>query len=189
MLNNESLHPDDSVLHCSAVWHLRRLTGRSAYLTIPLYERSMAVAHASGNFFVSLRKAAPYFNCHENELYRAAHLLLDAEWWTTDDGKPQLGRPVRYHPHAHDLWAESHPGTCCKKLDMPWNGGDLLGQQLYAVTGGQQFFEKQIDGFRKKSGRTDAELLERAKQFVAGRTFTRGQFFPNHEFRMFLCAR
>lgn len=172
LLPNESLQADDSALHCSAVWHLFRLKGKGARLCIPLWERSMALAHESGRYRLSGRSgAAPYFGVTEAEVYCAAALLVESGWWNVLD--ENLGKPTVYHPLRHGKpdsvkgsWLETHPNQCCQKLVMPWSAeGDPLGPRLWAITG-QTYYPNHLAGWRKRTGLTDDRIVERTKEFM-----------------------
>jgi len=165
---NEPILPDDSLLYCSAVWHLIRLKGKGSALAFPLYDRACALASKSGRFHLSLTRLAPYFNVDRRALYSAADLLRQSGFFIeTDYG---CGEPSHYHPVTHEEWAEKHPGKCCEKLVMPWDGedGDPLGRQLYGITG-LTFYPQILKGWRNKSGLTDEQIVERTKIFMEDR--------------------
>lgn len=170
MLNNEPLVDGDSRFFCSSVYHLVRLTGLGSDYVLPLYEISMRVGYKSGRFFPRMTELAPYLNCHQNQLYNAARLLVESGFWikVTD----VRGKAVEYHPLDHHDWCfenlEKAEATCCKKLTMPWDEEeqDPLAKALYGATGGCIFYPNVLKGWRAKSGLTDDAIVERAKQFM-----------------------
>jgi hypothetical protein len=105
-----------------------RLTGKGARLCFPLYNTAMRVAHESNDFFLSLRWASQFFNCHESELYATAKLLVANGWWEVITHG--YGAPSHYLPIDHETWPIRHAGACAEKLTMPWHGEeqDPLGQ-------------------------------------------------------------
>src|SRR6476646_9983175 len=156
---------EDSPLRCNAAYHMLRFTGKGARLRFALYDQSMALGHNSERFFASLRGAASFFNCYENELYAAAKMLRDSGWWEVID--QGYGQPTNYRPLDHASWVVRHPGRCCEKLPMPWDGQqqDGLGKELFAITGGVTFFPNVLAGWRKL-GWCDEEIVLHTRRFV-----------------------
>jgi hypothetical protein len=170
LLTDEPLHAKDSVLHCSAVWHITRLKGKGSNLAFPLYERSCAVAgtRPDSKFFARITQLAPYFDASYNRLLDAAHLLVDSGWWALIElrrGHACIYRPVR-HGKLDDLagsWLETHPDCCCGKFIMPWTNEeheDELPRQLWKVTGGMDWRPNVAKGLRKYAD--DEDLVELA---------------------------
>lgn len=141
MLNNEPLLEGESRLYCGAVYHLVRLRGKGSDYVLPLYDLSMRVAAKSGRFFPRMTEIASYLDCGRNQLYNAAELLVDSDWW--EKLTAVRGKAVEYRPLRHEDWVTACGDEyCCKKATMPWDGEeqDPLGKALFGVTGGAQFF-------------------------------------------------
>jgi hypothetical protein len=170
MLTNERLLVNEERLHCNAVYHLVRCHGAGSDYVLPLYDLSMIVGGKSGRFFPRLTELASYLNCHRNQLYLAADLLWKSGFWEVLS--EVRGKPVEYRPLSHQDWVKVHlseaEATCCMKAAMPWDGEeqDPLAPLLYGVTGGAQFYPNVLKGWRDKSGLTDEQILERAKEFM-----------------------
>jgi hypothetical protein len=166
-LNDEPLLAGESPLHCGSVYHLVRVTGLGSDYVLPLYELSMRVGEKSGRFFPRMTALASYLNCHPNQLYNAARLLVKCGFWVRLTNV--RGKAVDYRPLSHKDWVVEHGKTgCCVKAEMPWDDEeqDPLGKALYGVTGGANFYPNVLKGWRNKSGLTDAQIIDRAKQFM-----------------------
>jgi hypothetical protein len=172
-LPNEPRVEGDERLHCSHIYHFARIRGKGSDYVFPLYELSAKIAHESRRFFPSLSRMATYLDCHQNQLYNAAKLLVGAGWWTVLETK--LGKPVQYSFLKHDEWVAANPRRaekeCCKKLTMPWDDEPQVafGKKLYGVTGGCEFFPSIIKGWLKVAaevGASEEQMLDRAAAFM-----------------------
>jgi hypothetical protein len=166
-LNNEPLLEGESRFHCGAVYHLVRVKGLGSDFVFPLYDLSMRIAHDSGRFFPRMTELEPYLDCDRNQLYNAAARLVEAGFWVVL--QKVRGKAAEYRPLSHEDWVATHgDAACCKKAAMPWDDEeqDPLGKALFGVTGGAQFFPQVLQGWRKKSGLPDEQIVARAKEFM-----------------------
>ena len=170
LLNNEPLHAEDSILHCSAGWHFARMTGKGSTLAFMLYERSCAVAgtRPDSRFFVTIKNLAPYFAVHRNRLLDAAHLVVESGFWVLVEGR--RGHACVYRPLRHGKpdniegsWLETHPDCCCNKLVMPWANEehDPLARELWKITQGMDWRPNVVKGLRKYG--EDEDIIELAE--------------------------
>lgn len=160
---------EDAILHCGSVYHIARLKGKGKDYALSLYELSMRVAYKTGRFRPRMTALALYLDCHRNQLYNAAALLVGSGFWVVVE--EVLGTATHYRPLDHKDWVAADfaraEATCCKKMEMPWDGEeqDQLAQQLYGITGGVKFYTNQLTGMRNH-GLSDAEICEHTKAFM-----------------------
>jgi hypothetical protein len=156
---------ETSRLYCSAEWHFSRFEGGT--YCFPIYSLAMRMAFASEMFWPSLEELAEYLNADIKAIREAVHLLVLSGFFVVV--KAELGETVRYRPVPHDEWEKTNPGLCVHKDEMPWSGGDELGRQLYAVTGGWKLFPSYLVAFRK-TGHSDSAIVAHCKAWV--KTYT-----------------
>jgi helix-turn-helix protein len=152
----------DSPFHCSAEWHLQGMDSEFAPI---LYSWAGRLSSNSGNFFPSVESISRYFRVHRTTVFRALQELELLDFLVPLQREP--GKPVNYQVVAHDEWARQHPKECVEKESFPWTGeGDLLGQALYAASGGQaKFLPRQMKGLRA-SGFSDMRIAEEFRIFL-----------------------
>ena len=142
---------EDSPIECCAEWHFARFTGPGKNYVPLLYGIAFHLAGESGNFFLSMSKAAKFLGVDRDELYDAAHLLVASGFWQKIEA--EIGKAVKYRPVGHKEWAQLHPGRCTKKLEMGFTQEDeelaLLGRNLHAIFGGEKFFSEVLKGYRR----------------------------------------
>jgi hypothetical protein len=82
-------------------------------------------------------------------------------------------KPNTYKVIDHKEWAKRKPGQCIEKASFPWDGeGDLLGCQLYQISGGRvKFLPRQMTGLRK-FGLPDEQIIERFRVFIDHADYT-----------------
>jgi hypothetical protein len=83
-----------------------------------------------------------------------------------------LTRIERFKPNVYDVvdhktWANRFPGRCVQKMSFPWEGQeDLLGQQLFAMSGQRVvFLPNQITGLRTL-GFSDEQISDAFRTFL-----------------------
>src|SRR5229473_7677655 len=119
--------------HCSASWHITN------GLAFRIYELAYMVAKKSGTFFASGRQLAEYFRCSKSSVYRALDCLADLGFFVLVERG--FFESNTYKVVSHKQWAKNRSNECVKKLEYLWSGeGDLLGQDLYALSGGRVKF-------------------------------------------------
>ena len=166
---------EDSAIECCAEWHFARFRGPGKNHVPLLYGIAFHLAGESGNFFLSMSKAAKFLGVDSDELYAAAHLLVASGFWRQTEA--EIGKAVKYAPVGHKEWAQLHPGRCTKKLEMGFTQDDeelaLLGRNLHAIFGGEKFFPQVLKGFRRDAAfgnaagiaLSDDEICQQAKAF------------------------
>lgn len=159
---------ENAVLHCSAEYHIVRLTKRST-ITLALYNLVVKVSHDSGRWNVSMRDLAEYFGVEERNMRAACQLLVGAGWleelpesFYKNDAK-YLGVPTVMCAIDHEQWSNLHPGKCCKKR-ISTNFDPLRGSIL--AVAGITVFPNQLNAWRK-SGLKDDEILLTARYVTA----------------------
>jgi hypothetical protein len=130
-----------------------------------LYSWAGRLSSNSGNFFPSVGSIARYFEIDRTTVFRALQELESLDFLEPIHREP--GKPVTYRVVTHDEWARQHPDLCVEKESFPWTGeGDLLGQALYAASGGQaKFLPRQMKGLRA-SGFSDMRIAEEFRIFL-----------------------
>lgn len=151
----------ESHYHCSAEWHLAKLSPMCA----PLYSFALRISRGhEGRFFCSAVNLAHYFGYDESTIRRALNQLHELGFlqiW-----RRQKFQPNNYRVVDHTQWAEAHPNQCVAKADIGWSDGqDLLGQELFVETGGRvKWRQFQIDNLRRL-GLSDARVALAFREF------------------------
>ena len=153
----------DSPIECSAEYHFARFTGDGATIAPLIYQIAFRLAKKSETFNLSAKKLAAYLDVNAEYVYKALRLLVDAGFLRRIEKK--AGRPTLYRPISHRDWQPEHPNCCTAMIKLPYSEGDQLGRQLHGILGGETFFPNVLTGFRK-SGLSDAEICDHAKQFL-----------------------
>ena len=155
---------DESPFHCSAEWHLQRMPSK---LAAAVYSWGRKLSYKSGVFSASAENVAIYFGVHRNTAQRTLEELADLGFF-------ELMRIERFAPNVyrvidHKEWAKKNPGGCVRKATFPWEGeGDVLGRELYAISGQRvRFLPNQVKALRKL-GLSDTQIKEEFRRFLDG---------------------
>ena len=159
--------PVYSTLHCSAAYHITQLEGRGASSAFVLYDRCCALGHESQKAFPNLRQLAPYLHVHEDVLYCAARLLVNAGWLLVESQKN--GSPTIYRPVSHDSYVAEHgAGSCVQRYAPDYWKSDSLGSAFYGITGGVKIGGPNVlVGWRKLFSRDELILMHAEKYLLA----------------------
>jgi hypothetical protein len=149
--------------HCTAEWHLCRMSSKYA---APLYGLALRLSNKSGRFYASQVRLAEYFDCSRRTIWSLVRELEMAGFFVRISSSPFHTNVYTVLDHA--TWAERNPGKCARKIEMPWSAeGPVLGRELHAISGGRvKFRPEQIEylkfnftdenikrGFRRLSAR------------------------------------
>lgn len=153
---------EGSPFYCSVEWHLYRMKSEFAPV---LYSWARKVTHKTGVLSASAERIAQYFSVERKTVLRALDELSDAGFF-------KLTRIERFKPNVYKIvdhreWAKRHPRRCVEKISFPWDGeGDLLGQQLFAISGQRvKFLPNQVAGLRAL-GFSDDRITEEWRVFM-----------------------
>jgi hypothetical protein len=138
-----------SEFFCIAEWHFSGFKGKGAATAPLIYNFALRLSKKSGVFSVSIPHLAKFFRVDERTVRKAIHLLVDKEFFI--ELRTEAGAAVTYRPVLHTVWAQTHPGQCTEKMQMPWAADeDPLGVELYAISG-QRFkpYPNFVKGMRK----------------------------------------
>lgn len=152
----------ESSFHCSAEWHLQRMTSG---LAPALYSWARKLSSKSGVFSPSAENVAIYFGVHRNTVQRALEELAIVGFFELT--RIETFAPNVYRVVDHTEWAKRNPGQCVKKSAFPWVGeGDPLGRELYAISGQRvKFFPNQV-GALQKFGLSDDQIKGEFRAFL-----------------------
>jgi hypothetical protein len=167
-----------SPLYCSAEWHIARFKGAGVFYCYPIYSLAFRLSQNSGRFTPSIPTLAKYLKADEKVIRGAIHLLTLAGLFVMLEAAE--GKSVAYRPVPHEEWAESHPGYCINKDELPaYMRGDALGRDMHAVSGGRyKTFSNYLKAFRKVVN-DDAAILDHWRRYVelhdlAGQSWKKG---------------
>lgn len=148
--------------HCSIERHLQSLSSKCAS---NLYHWARRLASTTGVFSASAEHAAKFFRVDRKTVLRALDELNEAGFFELQ--RAELFRPNVYRVVSHKEWARRHPKKCIEKDVMPWEGeGDLLGRQLFSISGQRvKFFPRQVEGLRRV-GFSDGKICEHFRTFL-----------------------
>jgi hypothetical protein len=164
--------PENEFYHCSAEWHLAKLSPICALIYPLILRVSSARKLPKGDlqsrlFFGSANSLAEYFGYSEsqiriglNELEELGFILL------VNAGK---FAPNVYRVFKHEEWIKTHKEQCTSKVEYPWTGeGDTLGQALWVISGSKvRFHPNQIKGIRGL-GFSEVQTLNFFAKFMSG---------------------
>lgn len=138
-------------------------------LALAIYGKLYALTVKNGgHYFSSKERFMEYLGASRDGVDKAFKLLEKQGWIEREYLDPQNTFEIRkkeyrskdYRVVSHNEWAEKHPGQCCVKELMPWDGEeqDKLGQDLWKFSGGKlKWFANQLAALRG-SGLSDAEI-------------------------------
>jgi hypothetical protein len=146
---------DLHAFECSEYFHLAELSPICSLV----YGLAYKLTKGGENlFFASADSIAGYLGRSPSQVRRGlkqleAYGLLNLE-------SAKTFRTNSYRVLSHKDWAAQHPGRCCKKIEFPYTDeGDLLGKQLWQITGGRVKFQQfQVTNLRKL-GFSDEEII------------------------------
>jgi hypothetical protein len=153
----------ETTLHCSAEFHLARLTSNLAPV---IYSLAIRLSKGTGIFYVSLETLSPYLNASYSTVFRAVKELVEAGFF--EDPSREVFKPTSYKVVKHEEWAANHPGACGTKISFPWSeeSGDPLGVAMHTATGGRRkFFPGELKALRGL-GLTDSDIVDQWKRFL-----------------------
>jgi hypothetical protein len=152
----------EASFYCSVEWHLYRMKSEFAPV---LYSWARKITYKTGVLSASAERIAQYFSVERKTVLRALDELSLA-------GFLELTQIERFKPNVykivgHTEWAKRHPRRCVKKISFPWDGeGDLLGQQLFAISGQRvKFLPNQVAGLRAL-GFSGEKIIEAWRLFL-----------------------
>lgn len=168
-MTKPELLPDTPLteFHCSAEWHLAKLSKAAALI----YSWSLKISRASKEskepryFRVSPRQAAEYLKLAYRTVQLGYEELKRSGFFELVESGQATGEVSIYRPLTHSEWAAKHPSQCATKMEFPWTPeNDLFGQQLFNITHGRINFKNFEIAQIRKSGRElnlqDQEIVE-----------------------------
>jgi DNA-binding transcriptional ArsR family regulator len=151
----------ETAYHCTATWHLARMTKAASLI----YSLACVISKDSGQFFCSAPNLAQYLGYERKQIYRGLRELEDAGF--LELLRSQSFQSSVYRVVLHKEWAESNPESCASKHKFPWDGeGDELGRKMFAISGGRHRFLTYQIGILRKSGISEAIILEEWQKFT-----------------------
>lgn len=116
----EDEYNEESYYHCSAEWHLARLSRGRALVPI-LYTFALLLSQKhEGRFYCSASRLAEHFGYERKAVYGALDILEQSGFFTLVS--KQLGETNIYRVVTHKEWTGSHPGECVTKMEFAWRG-------------------------------------------------------------------
>ncbi len=154
--------PAESHFHCSAEWHLAKLSSVCAIV----YPFALRISKTYQKFTCSAKSVAEYFDYEERAIRRAYKEL------------EELGLFVRietgffeanvFKVLTHKDWATENPNRCTTKIEFPWTGeGDPLGQKLWIASGARVKFKEYQIKFLRDLGLPENEIVGEFESFWA----------------------
>jgi hypothetical protein len=146
--------------HCSAEWHLARLSPASRVV----YPHALRLSRKSGKFCGSAVGLAEYFAYERHAIGRSLRELVETGFFVLLEKGTFESNIYKVLPHTE--WAAANPGRCTSKVEMPWAGeGDPLGQQLWIASGSRIKFRDDQVQFLRKLGLSEPEIVSQFEKF------------------------
>ncbi len=149
--------------HCTTEWHLARMSPSAALI----YPFALHISKKHGRFFCSAANMAQYFGRSRATIERGLKDLAESGFFVTIS--KQCFKSSIYEVLTHKPWAKTYPGLCAEKLEFPWSGesGDMLGQAIWAKSGGMLTVQPFQLAMIRKSGLSDEIITSRFEEFLA----------------------
>ena len=152
--------PAESHFHCSAEWHLVKLSPVCAIV----YPFALRISKGSQKFACSAKSVGEYFGYEERAIRRAYRELEELGFFVRIE--TGFFEANVFKVLTHKDWAVENPNRCTTKMEFPWTGeGDPLGQRLWIASGARVKFKAFQIKFLRDLGLPEKEVVADFEKF------------------------